>query len=122
MNERYKLIHWTKTARFYKLSKLSTYSENDKQKEPYQYVLIADSDIYTKRLAFSFRFEEGSEESDLLTNKKNILKVDFTHLCGYLILLLIASVTSSPPFVIHGGDINSVYPDEWYLDKITKNI
>jgi len=108
--EKYKLIHETERARFYKLSKLSTYSENEKQKEPYQYVLVSDAREHIERLAFSFEFTEDSVEGDLLNNKKGSIQPDYMHLCGYL------------TFMSHGGDIDSVYPDEWYLDKITEGV
>jgi len=112
--EKYKLIHETEKARFYKLSKLSTYSENEKQKKPYQYVLVSDAKGHIRehieRLAFSFEFTEDSVENDLINNKKGSIRVDYMHICGYL------------TFMIHGGDIDSVYPDEWYLDKITEEV
>ena len=105
--KKYKLIHEIKTARFYKLSKLSTYTVCNKEIEPYRYVVISDAITHIERLAFSFEFMEGSGESDLVSNKKGVLKVDLMYVCGYM------------TFMGDGGDIDSVYPDEWYLDKIT---
>ena len=104
----YKLIHETGTARFYQLANWSTYAEHDEQKEPYQYVVISDGTTHIERLAFSFEFMEGAGKSDLVSNKRGIFKVDYMHLCG------------DTTFMIYGGDIDSVYPDEWYLDKITE--
>jgi len=105
--EKYKLIHEAERTRFYKLANWSTYSENEKQKKPYQYVLVSDAKSHIERLAFSFELTEGSVENDLLNNKEGSVKPDYTHLCGDM------------TFMTHGGDSDSVYPDEWYLDKIT---
>lgn len=104
----YKLLLDSGRQRLYELSEPSTYSEHDPEIKPYELVVVSDAHTHCERLAFAaYRVESDVAWEYVFDGLAEKYYVDWNNVTGYWTMM------------IYGGDSNTMFPDEYYLNKIT---
>lgn len=103
----YKLLLDNGMQRLYELSEPSTYSENDPEIKAYEHVMISDAHTHRERLAFAVYKDESDVAWEYVFDGVEGYYVDWNNVTGYWTMM------------IYGGDSNTMFPDEYYLNKIT---